>query len=304
MASSVQIDLDALAQPVSEAQPAGPDLREDEANGALFLELKDARRSARAAERTLANAELGTVEAESTEARAIDEAREASAGAWRRILELAPRLLAGKSEGPRGHGLLDRSPDARPRLRGPARRFASATRVLVETFWDGLYPLPDAEDGVAARVAPLANLNGEGPDGPLPSRIALLPLTDAIDERGGFSTWHYGQARDLARDRRLGTARAERERAGAVGMESFEAAVAATCDRNAQRHAGRHRRSAVGVGGALPRDRGGLPVTRRRRRRCAMHFRPRSLRCDLPRKTRLRKKVRRLTPLMRLELRP
>lgn len=226
MASSVQIDLDALAQPISEAQPAGPDLREDEASGALFLDLKDARRTARAAERTLVNAELGTVEAESAEARAIDEARDASATAWRRILELAPRVLAGKSKDLEATAYWI---EALTRDRGFAglRDGIKAARVLVEGFWDGLWPAPDAEDGLAARCAPLANLNGDGPDGPLPSRIALLPLTDPVDELGGLSTWHFGQARELSRitNEEL---RAERERAGAVSMAKFEDAIRST----------------------------------------------------------------------------
>ena len=232
MASSVQIDLDALAQPISEAQPAGPDLREDESNGALFLELKDARRSARAAERALANAELGTVEAESAEARAIDEARNASADAWRKILELAPGLLASKSK---DLEVCAYWIEALTRDRGFAglRDGVRAARVLVEGFWDGLWPAPDAEDGIAARCAPLANLNGDGPDGPLPYRIALLPLTDPVDDTGGLSTWHFGQARELARVTNE-EQRAERESAGAVSMEKFTAAIGATAPETLQ----------------------------------------------------------------------
>lgn len=226
MGSPVQIDLEALLRPISEAQPAGPDLREDESAGAEFLDLKDARRTARAAERTLANAELGGDDG--VDARAIDDARVAADDAWKRILALAPRILAERSK------YLEVAAywiEALTRARAFAglRDGLSAARALVEAFWDGLYPSPDAEDGIAARCSPLANLNGEGADGPLPTRISLLPLTEAIDERGGFSTWHYGQARELAK---LSNSelREERERAGACSMESFQSAIGATPD--------------------------------------------------------------------------
>lgn len=229
MASPVQLDLDAILRPISDSQPTGPDLREDPSPDSPFLDVKDARRNARAAERSLSNAptrDRDASDTDSDEARAEAQARVIADDSWQRILDLAPTLIAERSK---DLEVMAFWIEALTRVRGFAglRDGLRATRVLVETFWDGLYPLPDAEDGVAARVAPLANLNGEGPDGPLPSRIALLPLTDAIDERGGFSTWHYGQARDLAKIADS-DARAERERAGAVGMESFQAAVAAT----------------------------------------------------------------------------
>ncbi|MCC7011419.1 MAG: type VI secretion system protein TssA [Planctomycetes bacterium] len=227
MASPVELDLDLLLRPIAEAQPCGPDLREDASPSSPFLEIKDARRNARAAERTLSSFSFGAeVAAEGDDARAATEARATADQSWERILELAPAVIAERSKDLEVTAYWI---EALTRQRGFAglRDGLKLARGLVEAFWDTLYPAPDAEDGVAARSAPLANLNGDGPDGPLPSRIALLPLTDAIDERGGFSTWHFNQARELGRLTNPDE-RGERERAGAVSMAHFEAAIAAT----------------------------------------------------------------------------
>lgn len=211
MASPVELDLDALLRPVSDEQPAGTDLREDLSADSPFLKIKDARWAARAAERSGA---------------ADSETEAAADNAWRLILELAPQLLAERSK---DLEVVSFWIEALTHERGFAglRDGLKAAHGIVERFWPQLYPRPDESDGVATVVAPLGSLNGEGPDGPLPTRVALLPLVDPIDERGGFSTWHYQQARDLSKIADP-EKRAERERSGAVTLESFESAVRET----------------------------------------------------------------------------
>lgn len=51
-------------------------------------------------------------------------------------------------------------------------------RLLCETFWEELNPMPD-EDGMETRVAPLAGLNGEDADGPLVTAIRSVEITNS-----------------------------------------------------------------------------------------------------------------------------
>ncbi len=211
MASPVEIDLDALLRPLSDARPAGPDLREDLSPDSLYLQIKDARWSARAAERT----GFADAEAEAT-----------ADAAWRKIEQLAPTALVERSK---DLEIAAYWIEALTRRRGFAG-LRDALRVangLVERFWDHLYPRPDPGEGPGATAAPLASLNGEGLDGPLPTRIVLVPLTGPSGEHAGLSSWHYQQARDLSKvtdAQKL----AERQRAGAVTLEAFETAVRET----------------------------------------------------------------------------
>ena len=65
-------------------------------------------------------------------------------------------------------------------------------RLLVERYWDDLFPLPDI-DGVATRTAPLMGLNGEGTEGTLIIPVLNVPLTNS-DSIGPLACCHYDQA--------------------------------------------------------------------------------------------------------------
>ncbi|VAW56434.1 hypothetical protein MNBD_GAMMA07-939, partial [hydrothermal vent metagenome] len=52
MASENIINLENLLQPISEENPAGIDIREDSSPTSIYYAIKDARKSARAAERS------------------------------------------------------------------------------------------------------------------------------------------------------------------------------------------------------------------------------------------------------------
>jgi len=62
---------------------------------------------------------------------------------------------------------------------------------LVRLFWEHVHPQPD-DDGLSARVAPIAGLNGEGGEGVLIAPIRLVPLVTS--DAGTFAFWHYERA--------------------------------------------------------------------------------------------------------------
>lgn len=181
MASPHIIDIDELLQPISEDQPQGSDIREDSSPTSLYYQIKDARNTARAAER----------------ASLFDPDEAANVlNAWRPILDLAPTILKEHSKDLEVASwlieALIRFHDF-PGLRDGIK----LTKGLVDNFWEHLYPEPD-EDGIETKVAPLAGLNGDSGEGTLlaPIRNALITTESST---GAYSFWQYQQARDAAR---------------------------------------------------------------------------------------------------------
>jgi type VI secretion system protein ImpA len=209
MATADVIELEPLLSPIPGDTPTGVDLRADSSVTSDYIKLKDARFAARAKEReidgdpSLAGGELPE---------------------WRTILDLAPKLLVTQTKDLeiaawvleallRRHGF--------PGLRDGFRLING----LVEKYWGGLYPVPD-EDGVAATVAPLKALNGEGADGTLIQPIRKVPVTDGGDE-GPFASWQYEQAVKMA-GVTGGGAREWHADVGTVTMDQIKASQKAT----------------------------------------------------------------------------
>ena len=165
------LDVGTLLAPISPALPAGVNLREDEAGSVQYYRIKDARSTARIAERQAdSEAERGALAPE-----------------WRLIFEQAPHVLAQQSKDLEIACWLC---EAALRLHGFAGLRAAflVLEGLVVRYWDTLYSL-DAQDSVE-KVAPLAGLNGTGADGSLiqPMRLAALTNPDAPEPA---SLWHY-----------------------------------------------------------------------------------------------------------------
>ena len=168
---SLILDVGTLLAPISPALPAGVNLREDEAGSVLYYRIKDARSTARIAERQAdSEAERGALAPE-----------------WRLIFDQAPHVLAEQSKDLEIACWLC---EAALRLHGFAGLRAAflVLEGLVMRYWDSLYSL-DSEDAVE-RVAPLAGLNGTGADGSLiqPMRLAALTNPEGAEPA---SLWHY-----------------------------------------------------------------------------------------------------------------
>ncbi len=178
MTSTTCINISQLLEPISDENPVGCDLRNDQTADSIYQKIKQARMSARAAERS------NMYDPSNTEA--IDH--------WRNISALAPEIISKHSKD------LEISSwyiEAVVRLYGfnGLRDCFKLTRELIENYWDSIYPLPD-EDGMLIRLAPLAGLNGEGAEGVLMAPIRNIPITEG-DHPGPFNLWHYQQALDV-----------------------------------------------------------------------------------------------------------
>ncbi len=207
MASSATCDLEALLAPISEAAPAGVDLREDTSPTSVYYQLKDARGLARAAERR-ADAAGETVEP----------------GEWNVILDLAPQVLATQSKDLEVAAWYIEALLRRHGFPGLRDGFLLAGG-LVDRFWDSFHSLKD-EEGLPTRLAPLAGLNGVESEGTLIQPMRRAPVTSGRED-GPFSIYHYEQAYALSQ---VADAAAKQRRIdrGDITMERFTAAVVAS----------------------------------------------------------------------------
>jgi type VI secretion system protein ImpA len=212
MASTETLDFSRILEPFPGENPAGKPLREDFSPNSLYYKIKDARASARAAERSLAYDD------------GKEESQQFNVADWKPVLELGPTILAEESKDLEIATWLT---EALLRQHGYAglRDGFRLLRELVERFWDNLYPLPD-EDGLHGRIAPVGGLNGEGNDGVLIRPIFNVPITVAGTTRP-LSCSDHQQATDLnaLSDPEK---RAQRIDQGAVTMQIFEQAVRET----------------------------------------------------------------------------
>ncbi|WP_444929358.1 type VI secretion system protein TssA [Microbulbifer sp. SSSA002] len=177
MAFPNTINIDELVAPISEDNPVGEDIREDRSPTSDYYSIKDARNSARAAERSAM----------------FDDADTDLLAPWRDVAKVAENILSKKSK---DLEVASWYTEALIRLHGfvGLRDGLQLIDSLVEQHWEGLYPLPD-EDGLETKVAPLTGLNGDGGDGTLMMPIRSAAITPEGDY-GDFSFFQFQQARD------------------------------------------------------------------------------------------------------------
>jgi type VI secretion system protein ImpA len=115
---------------------------------------------------------------------------------------------------------------------GLAAGFAM-TRVMVESSWSDLFPIPDPEDGpahdeavVEERTLPLQRLVGIDSEGLLIPAILHIPLTQSRSDEQ-YALCHWRSSRDLVNEQSEEKLKLAVER-GAVSPAQFEQAVATT----------------------------------------------------------------------------
>ena len=180
MASETIIDLDGLLSPLSEELPAGEDIRLDYSPTSPYQIVKNARNSARAAERK------NLFDGVNTEAN----------DHWRVVLDNSPRIIDKHSKDLEIACWYTEALIRRHGFQGLRDGF-KLIHGLLENYWEPLFPLPD-EDGMETRVAPLAGLNGEGSEGVIIAPIRNVTITEG-ESSGPYSYWQYQQAREIQR---------------------------------------------------------------------------------------------------------
>lgn len=178
MATAAIVDLDTLLSPIAEEQPVGTDVRLDFSPTSPYQIIKNARNSARSAERNNLFASINT-EADSH---------------WRLVLDTAPEIIGKHGKDLEVACWYAEALIRRYGFQGLRDSF-KLIHGLIENYWDELFPLPD-EDGMETRVAPLTGLNGEGAEG-----VIIAPIRNVVITEGDrpYSYWQYQQAREVQR---------------------------------------------------------------------------------------------------------
>lgn len=210
MPSEAIIDISSLLEPVSDDNPVGEDIRENSSPSSAYYTIKDARNSARAAERN-SMFDGGSSEADEN---------------WRKILELAPDILKNNAKDLEVASWYTEALIRRYGFPGLKAGF-SIIRQMIEKFWDNLYPLPD-EDGIETRVSSLTGLNGEGAEGVLIAPIRNANITEDV-QPGPFNYWQYTQALDIQKITDEGS-RAEKSSKIGFNIEDIENVVAGSSE--------------------------------------------------------------------------
>lgn len=180
MSSSQVINIGNLLEPISAENPVGRDLRQDVSPTALYAQIRDARKAARAAERS----------------NVFNDANTEAETYWRVVCERVPQALAAETKDLEIACWYTECLIRKAGFAGLRDGF-SLIRQLIEKYWDAIYPLPD-EDGIETRVAALTGLNGEGAEGVLIAPIRTAAITEA-GAHGAFAFWQYKQALDAQR---------------------------------------------------------------------------------------------------------
>ena len=209
MPSPALIDVESLVGPISEDNTVGEDIRQDSSPSSLYNQIKDARSAARAAERHSL----------------FDGGSNEAMENWYKILELAPDILQNHAKDLEVASWYTEALIRRSGFQGLRDGFA-VIHGLIDNYWDNLYPLPDEEDGMETRLAPLTGLNGEGAEGVLIAPIRNVTITEGGDQ-GPFNFWQYKQALDVQKIADEDTRSKKADKIGYT-IEDIENAVANT----------------------------------------------------------------------------
>ena len=172
----LNLNIEKLIQPISQATPCGIDLRQDTTADSLYYRIKDARNLARDLERQQA---MGGVLTGDERPR------------WDKLLTLSLDALENHSK---DLEILSWMIEALVREEGFSglKQGFRIVQQLIELYWDAIHPLPE-EEGMEMRLAALNSLNGENYEGTLIRPIHHLHITQG-NSLGPFALWQYQQA--------------------------------------------------------------------------------------------------------------
>jgi type VI secretion system protein ImpA len=171
------LDLESLLSPIADAASCGSDPRLDPSPVSLYQSLKDARLTAADAER---HQERGF--GDESDAKNAEELARKS---WSIIASQGQALIASTAKDLEVAAWLTEALLRQHRF-GGLRDGLQLLAGLVERYWDDLFPLPD-EDGLEARLTPIAGLSGFEADGRLIAPLKKMPLTEGD---APIAFWH------------------------------------------------------------------------------------------------------------------
>ncbi|MCO4318072.1 type VI secretion system protein TssA [Phyllobacterium sp. 21LDTY02-6] len=188
-----------IISPLGPGLPCGEDIRVSPQFKELYFTIKDARNSARSAERSIAPGEPVRL-----------------TQSWHEVNDLGLQILVSQSK---DIEILAWLAEAQLRLRGfeGLKDVFAATASLLDNYWDELHSI--GHDDVAEKLAPLAGLNGISGEGALIPAIRLSPLVPNVPF-GQHTLWDYQLAQ---RANETGRRNALYEAASEAGVAAMSA---------------------------------------------------------------------------------
>lgn len=183
MATATEPDISSLVAPISEDNPTGIDLREDE-DSTLYYDIKDASNSARRRERQAEiDSEPGTNYYQDME----------SLDSWKEVIGYAEDILTNHSKDLEAVAYYIQALLRHEGFSG-LRKGLLVAHKLVEDFWDGIYPLPDESMGVDGLEETVLHLNHLNQNKTLSEPIRWVPLTDRGPQGGLYGSIMYRES--------------------------------------------------------------------------------------------------------------
>ncbi len=194
-----------IADPLDQYSPCGENVRDSASLRGIYYSIKDARTSARTAERAIDPGETIGV-----------------APAWQDVNNLGLQLLSSKTK---DIEVLAWLAEAQLRIRGfeGLRDVYVATASLLDNYFDTLHSIGD--DDFEERFAPLAGLNGIGGEGTIIQAIRLTSLV-ADGKFGQFSLWDFQLGQRNGQSHRREELEQAATEAGVAAMKNHLASVA------------------------------------------------------------------------------
>lgn len=220
MPLSVDLDPNDFSYPISGDQPCGENLQLSEEGRAARSALRDLREEARRIERRADDGDNS------------DGGWPAARGVWEEVRDGGLEILKYRSRDLEIAAMTIEALARTDGFIGLAAGFAM-TRVMVESTWGDLFPIPDPEDGpaddqavVEERTLPLQRLVGIDGEGLLIPAILHIPFTKSRSDEE-YALCHWRSSRDLVHEESEEKLKLAVER-GAVSPAQFEQAIAST----------------------------------------------------------------------------
>lgn len=220
MALSIDLDPTSFSTPLEGDSPSGENLQATEEGRAVRSALRDLREEARRMERKADDGDTS------------DGGWPAARGIWAEARDQALDILRTRSRDLDVAAICIEALARTDGFAGLAAGFAM-TGVMVESFWDTLFPVPDPEDGPAddeaivnERSLPLQRLVGIDADGLLAPAILRIPFTQGRGDEQ-YAICHWRSSRELVNEESEEKIKLAIERGG-VSPAQFAEAVSST----------------------------------------------------------------------------